>query len=155
VDFLRWIFGDIEWVKSTLSQQSGLDINVEDTVHLILGFASTNSDYQLLGSVNLDFIRHDVTRLCTVIGEKGSLQWNGITDQVLLYEAGSADWNELSKFIFNRDDTYISEWGNFIDCLLTNGTPLVTGTDGLKVLQIIEAVRKSSKSGRKEFVTLT
>jgi predicted dehydrogenase len=153
LDFLRWIFGDVEWVKSTLSQQSSLDIDVEDTVHLTLGFTSKTKGYQLIGSVNLDFIRHDVTRTCTVIGEKGSLQWNGITDQVLLYKACASEWTELATFISNRDDSYISEWGNFEDCLLKNGSPVVTGTDGLKVLQIIEAARKSSKSCRKELVT--
>lgn len=155
LDFLRWIFGDVEWIKSTLSQQSGLDLDVEDTAHLTLGFTSKTMDYQLVGSVNLDFIRHDPTRICTVIGEKGSLQWNGITDQVLLYEASASEWNELGSFMSKRDDSYVSEWGNFLDCLSKNGSPMVTGTDGLKVLQIIEAARKSSKSGKKEFITQT
>jgi len=155
LDFLRWIFGDVEWIKSTLTQQSDLDIDVEDTVHLTLGFISKSVDNQLIASVNLDFIRHDHTRICTAIGENGTLQWNGVTDQVLLYEASSTKWNELGSFVSKRDNSYVSEWGNFLDCLSKKEAPLVTGTDGLKVLQIIEAARKSSKSGKKEFIIQT
>ena len=87
LDFLRWIFGEIEWIKATLSRQSALDIDVEDAAHLTLGFAPDAGGCQLIGSVNLDFFRHDTTRLCTVIGEKGSLQWNGITGEVMFYKS--------------------------------------------------------------------
>ena len=83
------------------------------------------------------------------------MQWNGVTDQVLLYEASSTKWNELGSFVSKRDNSYVSEWGNFLDCLSKKEAPLVTGTDGLKVLQIIEAARKSSKSGKKEFIIQT
>jgi len=41
----------------------------------------------------------------------------------------------------------LAEWKNFIDCVSEHKTPLVTGEDGFKVLQVIEAARKSSESG--------
>ena len=88
LDYLRWIFGEVEWVKATLSHQSSLEIDVEDTAHLTLGFAPAVNGHQLIGSVNLDFIRHDTTRLCTAIGANGSLRWNGLTGEVALYEPG-------------------------------------------------------------------
>lgn len=147
LDYLRWIFGDVEWVKATLSLQSSLEIDVEDTAHLTLGFASAPNGNKLIGTVNLDFIRHDTTRLCTAIGEKGSLRWNGLTGVVELFEAGAKEWREIFRHQHQRDDSYLSEWHNFINCVSEHKTPLITGEDGLKVLQIIEAARKSSDSG--------
>ena len=144
LDYLRWIFGEVEWVKAILSRQSSLEIDVEDTAHLILGFAAALDGHQLIGTLNLDFIRHDTTRLCTAIGEKASLRWNGLTGEVALYEAGEKEWRKLYSHSHQRDDSYIAEWKNFIECVIEHKTPLITGEDGLKVLQIIEAARHSS-----------
>jgi predicted dehydrogenase len=148
LDYLRWIFGEVEWVNATLSHQSTLEIDVEDTAHLILGFVSADDNFQLIGAVNLDFIRHDTTRSCTVIGESGTLRWNGLTGVVELYEAAAKEWIELFRHQHQRDDSYLAEWQNFIDCVNEQNTPLVPGVDGLKVLQIVEAARISAASGR-------
>ena len=147
LDYLRWIFGEVEWVKATLSQQSSLEVDVEDTAHLTLGFVAKTDGHQLIGTANLDFIRHDTARLCIAIGEKGSLLWNGLTGEVSLYEAGAKEWRELFSHPHQRDDSYLAEWQNFIACVTEHKTPLITGQDGLKVLQIIEAARHSATSG--------
>ena len=147
LDYLRWIFGEVDWVKATLCCQSSLEIDVEDTAHLTLGFVQINDGHQLIGTVNLDFVRHDTTRLCTAIGEKGSLRLNGLTGEVALYEAGAKEWRELFSHPHQRDDSYLAEWQNFIACVTEHKTPLITGEDGLKVLQIIEAARHSATSG--------
>ena len=148
LDYLRWIFGEVDWVKATLGHQSSLEIDVEDTAHLTLGFAPSVDGHQLIGTVNLDFIRHDTTRLCNAIGESGSLRWNGLTGGVALYEAGAKEWHELFSHPHQSDDSYLAEWQNFIACTIENKKPLVTGKDGLKVLEIIEAARISAESGR-------
>jgi predicted dehydrogenase len=147
LDYLRWIFGEVDWLKASLSRQSSLEIDVEDTAHLTLGFESALDGYQLIGAVNLDFVRHDTTRLCTAIGEKGSLRWNGLTGEVLFYGVGRKEWELMFSHQHHRDDSYMAEWKNFIECVNTHKIPLITGEDGLKVLQIIEAARHSAKSG--------
>jgi predicted dehydrogenase len=147
LDYLRWIFGEVYWVKATLSRQSSLEIDVEDTVHLKLGFAPTVNGHQLISSVDLDFIRHDTTRICVAIGEKGSLRWNGLTGGVELYEAGAKEWSELFRHPHQCDDSYLAEWQDFIACVIEHKKPLTAGEDGLKVLEIIEAARTSAESG--------
>lgn len=146
IDYLSWIFGEIDWVKATLSRQSSLDIDVEDTAHLTFGFLSIVDGRQLIGNLSLDFIRHDKTRLCVAIGEKGTLSWNGLTGEISLYENGSQEWRKLFCEQHHRDDSYFAEWRNFLECVEQRKSPLVTGNDGLKVLQIIEAARSSQIS---------
>jgi len=148
IDYLNWIFGEIDTVSAKLSRQSSLEIDVEDSAHLILGFAPDKNGYQLIGSLNIDFVRHDTTRLCTVIGEKGSLRWNGLTGVVDKFEVGAKQWCELFKHQHQRDDSYIEEWKHFLDCVNENKKPLISGEDGLQVLRIIDATRKASESGQ-------
>jgi len=147
LDYLRWIFGECEWVKANLSRQSNLEIDVEDTAHLILGLMPTADGHQLICSVDLDFIRHDATRLCIAIGKKGSLRWNGITGTVEFYGAGDESWSLLFSQKERRDESYLTEWKNFIAAIENRDVPLINGEDGLKVVQIIEAAREASSSG--------
>jgi predicted dehydrogenase len=147
LDYLRWIFGDIDWVQAYVGRQSSLEIDVEDSAHLILGFASWTDGQRMVGTVNMDFVRHDATRGCTAIGEKGSLRWNGITGAVDFFGADIKEWQEAFRHPHQRDDSYRAEWQHFLDCADKRAMPLVTGEDGLEVLQIIDAARLASESG--------
>lgn len=149
LDYLRWIFGEVSWVRAELSRQSRLEIDVEDTAHLTLGFVPKEDRTQLLASVTLDFIRHDTTRCCTAIGEAGSLRWNGVTGLVELCEAGGKGWVELFRYQCQRDESYEAEWRHFLDCVSKKEEPLISGKDGLKVLQIVHAARLSAASDKK------
>lgn len=147
LDYPRWIFGEIDWVEACLSRQSRLEIDVEDTVHLILGFAPEADSHRLIGTLSMDLVRHDTTRLCTSIGELGSLRWDGLTGTVELFEAGAKNWRELFFYQHQREDTYRAEWGNFLACIEGKSKPFVSGEDGFKVMQIIDAVRQVSGTG--------
>lgn len=149
LDYLRWIFGEVDWVLATLSRQSALQIDVEDTAHLTLGFSDAEGNNSLIGSVNLDFIRHDTTRLCTAIGESGSLRWNGLTGVVEFFDAGASNWRELYKHQPQRDESYQAEWLHLLTCVQGKATPLTSGEDGLQVLRIVEAAKRASETGTK------
>jgi predicted dehydrogenase len=143
LDYLRWIFGEVDWVRATLSRQSRLEIDVEDFAHLILGFTPEVNGRQLIGSLNLDFFRHDSTRTCVAIGDKGSLRWNGLTGEVAFFESGHTTWQEVMTCKNQPDDSYLAEWNNFISSALTGKAPLITGLDGIEVLKIIQAAKQS------------
>ena len=147
IDYLRWIFGEVDWVRATLLRQSELDIDVEDTVHLTIGFEKDISGKQLIANLNMDFIRHDTTRRCTVIGDKGSLRWNGISGEVSVIQAGKKIWETLFVNDNGIEKTYILEWQELIKAIKEKRDPAVTGEDGLRVVEIIEAARLSSMSG--------
>jgi len=153
IDYLRWIFGEVDWVRATTLRQSELEINVEDTVHLTIGFEKRSSNRQLIAILNMDFIRHDTTRSCMVIGEKGSLRWNGISGEVSFFQAGEKTWETLFDNDNGVEGTYILEWQELIRAIEEKRSPAVTGEDGLRVVEIIDAARLSSKSGIQTTVT--
>lgn len=144
IDYLRWIFGEVDSVRANLSRQSNLEIDVEDTAHLILGFAVQEGGGRLIANLNMDFVRHDTTRQCLAIGEEGSLRWNGLTGVVELYQTGGSDWKQVFVHSPQRDESYMAEWQHFLACIRDGTRPLVNGHDGLAVLNIIQAARSSA-----------
>ncbi len=144
LDYLCWLFGEAHWIRATLATQSDLDIDVEDTAHLTLGFGAKNRPF--LASLNLDFIRHDTTRQCTIIGETGSLRWNAMSGSVEHYPAAAGAWQQLFVQVPERNQSYIAEWQHMVDCIDGLEQPLVTMHDGLHVLKVIAAAHLSSRA---------
>ena len=146
IDYLRWIFGEVSWVSAVLRKQSQLEIDVEDTAHLVLGFKGDVAQ-PVVAALSMDFVRHDTTRMCTAIGETGSLRWNAIAGTVEVFEPGAAAWQCLSTDAPQRDESYVAQWRHFLECIASNISPAVSGEDGLQVVRIIEAARESSRTG--------
>ena len=148
IDYLQWLFGKVEWVKAHVAQHSDLEIDVEDTAYLILGFKTDQSERQWVASLNMDFVRHDTTRQCLVIGDEGTLRWNGIEGKVDFISSLGDKWEELFSEQSERDLTYKEEILHFVSCVKSGEAPAVTGEDGLATLVVVDAAKKSSEEGR-------
>jgi len=146
IDYLLWIFGPIKWLKSHVSKQSDLNIDVEDTANMIIGFEDVLG-YELTATLNMDFIRHDSTRNCLIIGEKGSLRWDGLAGKVLYFPEGGEQWEEIYSYETERDYTYIEELKYFMSSIESGNKPIISGEVGLETVLAIEAIHKSSDSG--------
>ena len=150
IDYLLWIFGKVDWVNSHVSKQSDLEIDVEDSAQVILGFKKTGRK-MLTASLNIDFIRHDTTRKCFAIGERGTMLWDGIKGQVEFFEKSKQYWEVLFSAIPDRDFSYAEEIKSFFSSVENNQDPAISGEDGLEVLNIVENIRESSKNHSRVF----
>jgi predicted dehydrogenase len=152
LDYLQWLFGKISWISAVIAKTSKLDIDVEDTAHLLLGHETPGDKQLLITKLDMDFIRHDFTRTCTAIGENGTLQWNGVLGTVSFYSPDTDSWVVLHETPDERDLSFINEWSHFFDCIRETKQPMITAKDGQNVLHAIEAARESSVSGKKVVV---
>jgi predicted dehydrogenase len=141
IDYLQWIFGDIDWVQSVLTRQSNLEIDVEDSAHIIIGFHKNAGEHALIGTINMDFIRRDATRICTVIGEIGSLRWDGIRGIVQRYDDREMGWVDVYSNQGGKDDPYIFQWQEFLSLIRGHSGACASGLDGLKVVEVVESIR--------------
>ena len=145
IDYLRWIFGDVAVVNAVLSQQSDLQVDVEDTAHLVLSFTPDTNGRRLRANLSMDFVRQDTTRTCVAIGESGSLRWNALSGTVEYFPAGATVWENVFVHAPQRDETYLAEWRHFLACVNAGTQPVTSGEDGLAALKIIEAARASAE----------
>lgn len=139
-DYLRWIVGDVVGVSARTAQLGGLEIDVEDVAEVLLDFESG-----AIGSVHLDMVQRTPARGCKLVGSEGTITWDGMTDAVRLYSASTHQWSDLrASGQADRNEMYIAELQNFLGCVRGTATPGVTGTDGLRALQVALAARRSS-----------
>lgn len=145
LDYLTWLFGDAVWINAWLGQLSHLEIDVEDTAHITLGLKTAADAKQIVATVNMDFIRHDSTRSCMVIGELGTLKWDGIEHSVEFFSHGAAKWRLLHKQKPDPDESYLNQWRYFIGCVRNKKQAVPSFEDGQKILRLVDAARKSAK----------
>ncbi len=146
IDYLYWIFGNIKWVRATVMKQSTLEIDVEDSAFLTLGIENKNNP-KLVANLSMDFIRQDKQRNCAVVGEKGTLKWDGVNQEVSLLKKDETIWTTLFKANSPINDSYLKEWNDFVDCIKSGKSPKASGIDGLQALEVIKSALESAPTG--------
>jgi predicted dehydrogenase len=150
IDYIDWIFGPIKWVKSHVSRQSSLEIDVEDSATIIMGFDKKNKS-GLVSSLSMNFIQHDYSRQCKVIGANGTLLWDGIRNTVKYFPKGGECWELIFSSKLEENFTYIEEIKYFFSLVSTSNLPEINSLNslsGLRHLITIEAILKSSKKNK-------
>jgi predicted dehydrogenase len=150
LDYLRWLFGDVSEVRGWMGQQGGLNVEVEDTVHMILKFCAPTPVNSIgvapVATVSVDFIRRDTVRRCVALGEDGTLIWDGIASEVRMKRPDAAE-TLLFETRPDRDASYLAQMDAFLDSVQSGAAVTVSANDGVAVMDLVEAVRRSHAAG--------
>ncbi|MEN6572128.1 MAG: Gfo/Idh/MocA family oxidoreductase [Anaerolineaceae bacterium] len=143
LDYLRWMFGEVESLWAYTSNASELHLEVEDTAEIGLQFKNS-----VLGSVHLDYLQQPGQHTLEIIGSRGTLQWNNATGIARHYHAADQKWVEVSPpSDFERNKLFLNEMAHFIRVVKDEEQPLCTLADGLSALKLTTAVHTSAKLG--------
>ena len=145
IDYIRWIFGQIESVYSIISKQSNLKIDVEDTSILMLNFKQKN----LIGTIVMDFIRKDNNRECFAIGQKGSLKWDGVRGSVDFFDEITKKWKNIYNGKNEMQISYVNQWKDIIFKIENDNKPFVDIYDAMATIEVIEAAKLAHKKEKK------
>jgi predicted dehydrogenase len=152
LDYLRWIFGEWDWVSAWTGRTSALEIDVEDTALVTIGIEGNPAATQLVGQLSLDFVRRDKTRIVTAVCEGGTIRWDGIAGTVEVFQASQSRWESIMTDSGSQS-TYEAQWVSFLSVVEEGSRPLVAITDGVAVLRAVEAIRHShEQSGGRVFL---
>lgn len=141
LDYLIWLFGRFDQVFCIATNSGQLEIDVEDRADILL------SRDDLTAQVHLDFLQRRASRSCKVIGSTGTLHWDLIANCISLEGHGGEEVLFLDPSV-DRNDMYVKLLRGFIEVAAGNTAPRITLEDGLVVLDMVEAMRESSATGR-------
>ena len=143
-DMLRWVFGEIDWLSAWTGRQGTLEIDVEDCAMVQFGFEGG-----AVAQLGMDFLRRDTTRVCTVIGEAGSLRWDAVVGSVSRFDPHADSWREVKSQRPEQNASYRAQIAAFLHAIATGRPDEVAagGTDGLAVMRLVDAARHSDAEG--------
>jgi UDP-N-acetylglucosamine 3-dehydrogenase len=137
IDIIRYLFGE-EPIAVYAKTGSMKYKKYEDYAQIMLTFERGKSAF-----IESNWLTPYKTRTLVVTGSKAIMKLDYITQELTIENAKETiqpryPWQEPLKL----------ELQHFANCVLKKEKPLITGTDGLKALQIAEAALKSSAVGR-------
>lgn len=144
LDYLIWLFGQAVSVSARLLKVSALDIDVEDLVLAHIEFVKEQR--KVITSIQLDFLQRKPARICKAVCENATIVWDAIAGRVDVFLADGTQKSFQDKC--DRNFTYEQELRTFIESIDKEVPVLIDVEDGRRVLELVDAMRKSSESGR-------
>jgi predicted dehydrogenase len=143
IDFLRWLFGDVESLWAYTGKVSDLEINVEDMAEIGLRFQSG-----VVASIHLNYFQHPTEQRMEIVCTEGTLMWNNANGVVRQYHPHSESWETHPiPESFERNEMFLAEMRHMIAVAQGKAVPVCSLDDGLKALEIAMAVHASARSG--------
>lgn len=146
IDYLLWMFGAPARVAAVGGRSGQLDADVEDIVELTLQY---DRPWRLV-SVHLDMLQRRPFRRCRAVGTQGSVEWDALADSVRVdVPQGGGPTLLDGVALKDKNDMYIEELRDFLAAAMAGASPACNGADGLRVLAVIDAARRSmAEAGR-------
>jgi UDP-N-acetylglucosamine 3-dehydrogenase len=110
----------------------------EDYAQIMLSFKKEKSAF-----IESNWLTPYKTRTLVITGSKAIMKLDYITQELTIENA-----NETLQPRYAWKEPLKLELQHFANCILQKEKPLITGSDGLKALQVTEAAIRSSRTGR-------
>ncbi len=142
LDYLNWLFGSFDEVTASIGSSDllDIDIDVEDTVDALMTNQSGTTFH-----VHLDFLQRFPSRSFKAVGEKGTLVWNLLANDVVLYGPGAASEVLYSDSDYDRNDMYIEQLRAFVAFAKGRGEFDSKVSTSIEVMRLVEAIRLSNQ----------
>ncbi|MDY6833656.1 MAG: Gfo/Idh/MocA family oxidoreductase [Chloroflexota bacterium] len=155
VDLMRWYFDDARIDRvAALLQKTEEEDNAESHANIILQFSNGVvghiGNFYVPGFKNWDA----VDRSIRILGTKGKIVTEYTTPPITVYKAGTligrvrGPQTIVPKFVMHprvplSQTSYRKEIEDFIDSIIHNRPPSITGDNALTVLRVLEAAKQS------------
>jgi predicted dehydrogenase len=142
LDYLRWLFGEVEEVWASSGSYGDLELDVEDTAEISLLFSKG-----MIASVHLDYNQQPPAHHLEVIGTDGTIQWNYSDGAVRWYQGDNNEWQTWSTpQKFERNEMFLAQMRHFLAVARGEINPVCSLDDGIQALRIALAALESGQS---------
>ncbi len=140
IDQMIWICGGSPMaLMGRVEKISNLQINSDDNVDILAQYPGN-----IRVSLHLDLFGRPHEKSIKFVGEEGTIVWK--VNEILLGKSMEDEW-KTEIFGDERNDMFVSVAQEFLEIIENRGKPSCTIQDGIKVMEVIEAVRRSSANG--------
>ncbi len=137
INYLQWLFGDIDEIKGFVGTVSDLEITSDDLVTALFQFKNG-----IFGELHLDLLQFDEARFCKIIGTEAVLTADLTKNTICMSNRKDSSWKEeLLEVDF--DKIYHNQLREFVAACNGNSHNLITGEEALNTMQVVEAIRRS------------
>lgn len=138
IDYVRWLFGEVQSVACVAGKLSRLEIDTEDTAGILL-----RMETGVIAEIHLDYVQRIYTRNCEVIGDGGTVRWDYAAGDLRVYSAGKWEvFEDPPGWLPNQ--MYVDEMSHFLGCLQGTEQPVLDLSGALRVLEIAIAAKNAS-----------
>jgi predicted dehydrogenase len=159
IDYSLWLFGRPDTLQCSLARASGLDMDVEDSAHLMLEYAAP--DKRVL--VQLDFLQRTPHMAVRIVGSEGTLVADLIRETARILAPGDAEGRPLAcEPLPDGNDIYLRQFDFFFAKSVAGYLPRYPGTArfrdwvgvdaALDVLKVVDAARAAHAQGRRQAI---
>lgn len=137
IDLLYWLSGsDIESMVG-----SGTKLISKELDTASVTFKMKNG---VIGIINVSRVSPNTQRSVRIVQNDCTLFANTGIHELEKVESGTVQGEHIkvTKWTVNKEDALQKETDAFVNCVLTNTNPVVTGLDGLKALKTIDDIQK-------------
>lgn len=148
LDYATWFFGEAAEVLCTRGILSGLKMDTEDHVEMIVRFRSG-----VVCTVHMDYLQHGYSRRCKVVCEGGTVVWDFAQGKLgtITTEQPEWLWQEMDLDIY-YNQMYVDEVKYFMDCVEQSVQTFNSVAASLPVLKLAIAADRSCQTRAWELV---
>ena len=144
IDYIQWMLGSLKVHYAQLRSSSELNLEVEELADIVLV-----SDTGSVCNMHLDFLQKKANRTCSLIGEKGRLDWDLITNKIKLHRKDSSEIL-LDKIEWDSNQMYIFMLKDFLELIAGNKNSTINLKEATKTLELIENIKSCAVQGVKQ-----
>lgn len=144
LDYVCWLLGMPKAVLGKLENSGQLDIDCEDSAEI--QFAYTD----FVAAIHMDFLQKPPKRTCRITFNKAEIEADFITGKLLIRQQ-EQETNE-NFALTDKNVPFLDELRHFNECITGRSKPHVPVHEACDIMRLIEAVRRSSETGKEVYL---
>jgi predicted dehydrogenase len=146
IDYLEWLFGPFTHAYANEICTPNLNIDVEAIINYSL--ISSKSRLQIHGHMN--YLQRPKSTTLSITGELGSVFWSYEKNTISLKKNRE---NIKEESPLDRNKMFLLAMSDFLESIKFHRKPKSTISDGIKSIEIVQSIKRSSSSGLVEKIS--
>tara|TARA_A100001011_G_scaffold400274_1_gene513739 strand:- start:11964 stop:12992 length:1029 start_codon:yes stop_codon:yes gene_type:complete len=140
LDYSTYLLGPPSEIFAVGGKHSSLDVNVEDSVQILMSILKDNK--RLPVSISLNYVERPPERVYEIVGDRGKIQCD-LNKNTLHLHSDNSNLRNFSYSTFDRNDMFLDEMKAFLNFASGNSRDCISLNDSSLSLKMVFLAIKS------------